>query len=221
MWTCRYGFQGFYNPDIKPLVLTPQTVDGIQLQGGTILGTSRGGANIREIVKRLDMWGVNMLFVVGGNGGNAGANAIHEMCMHENVMCAVVGIPKSIDNDILLVRPSPTPVFAPVGTRPFAAALPIQCCSGPVFRGYRPHRTSFHHVASRDAHRLANEDKRGTQAGAEVALFIRPTPSYQHPFSPEYLRLCRPSSLSELSPVPGCCAFHLCPHQVHSAPLRT
>ena len=109
MWTCRYGFQGFYNPDIKPLVLTPQTVDGIQLQGGTILGTSRGGANIREIVKRLDMWGVNMLFVVGGNGGNAGANAIHEMCMHENVMCAVVGIPKSIDNDILLVRPSPHP----------------------------------------------------------------------------------------------------------------
>ncbi|GFH13165.1 PFK domain-containing protein [Haematococcus lacustris] len=30
---------------------------------------------LREIVKRLDMWGVDMLFVVGGNGGNAGANA--------------------------------------------------------------------------------------------------------------------------------------------------
>lgn len=85
-------------------MLTKHTVEGIQLQGGTILGTSRGGANIREIVKRLDMWGVDMLFVVGGNGGNAGANAIQEMCAKENVICAVVGIPKSIDNDILLVR---------------------------------------------------------------------------------------------------------------------
>eukprot|EP00892_Ulva_mutabilis_P001888 jgi/Ulvmu1/116/UM001_0120.1 len=99
----RYGFQGFYNPDCKPLVLTPAAVEGIQLQGGTILGTSRGGANIREIVKRLDMWGVSMLFVVGGNGGHAGADAIHQMCTRENVVCAIVGIPKSIDNDILLV----------------------------------------------------------------------------------------------------------------------
>lgn len=105
---CRYGFQGFYNKEVKPLVLTKRTVEGIQLQGGTILGTSRGGANIREIVKRLDMWGVDMLFVVGGNGGNAGANAIQEMCAKENVICAVVGIPKSIDNDILLVRPAPS-----------------------------------------------------------------------------------------------------------------
>jgi 6-phosphofructokinase 1 len=76
----RYGFQGFYNTTCKPMVLTTATVDNIQLQGGTILGTSRGGANIREIVKRIDMWGVDMLFVVGGNGGNAGANAIQQLC---------------------------------------------------------------------------------------------------------------------------------------------
>lgn len=39
--------RGFYDPASKPVVLTKQSVDGIQLQGGTILGTSRGGANIR------------------------------------------------------------------------------------------------------------------------------------------------------------------------------
>jgi 6-phosphofructokinase 1 len=33
--------------DNKPVVLTKQSVDGIQLQGGTILGTSRGGANMK------------------------------------------------------------------------------------------------------------------------------------------------------------------------------
>jgi 6-phosphofructokinase len=61
-------------------VLNSSVVDNIQLQGGTILGTSRGGADLREIVKRIDMWGIDMLFVVGGNGGNAGANAIQQMC---------------------------------------------------------------------------------------------------------------------------------------------
>ncbi len=34
-------------------------------------GTSRGGANIQEIVHRLELWGVNHLYVIGGNGGNA------------------------------------------------------------------------------------------------------------------------------------------------------
>ena len=87
------------------MVLTRKNVEGIQLQGGTMLGTSRGGADIREIVKRIDMWAIDMLFVVGGNGGNAGANAIQEMCTRDGVSCAVIGVPKSIDNDILLVGP--------------------------------------------------------------------------------------------------------------------
>jgi 6-phosphofructokinase 1 len=43
----RYGFKGFYDKEHKPTVLTKRSVDGIQLQGGTILGTSRGGANIK------------------------------------------------------------------------------------------------------------------------------------------------------------------------------
>ena len=43
----RYGFRGFYDKTHKPMPLTKKTVDGIQLTGGTILGTSRGGANIK------------------------------------------------------------------------------------------------------------------------------------------------------------------------------
>ena len=42
--------RGFYDPTSKPIVLTKRSVDGIQLQGGTILGTSRGGANIRCVL---------------------------------------------------------------------------------------------------------------------------------------------------------------------------
>lgn len=43
---CRYGYRGFYDKDDKPVVLTRRSVEGIQLQGGTILGTSRGGADL-------------------------------------------------------------------------------------------------------------------------------------------------------------------------------
>lgn len=49
------------------------------------------------------MWGLTHLYVVGGNGGNAAANAIHQELEAAGVVCAVIGVPKSIDNDILLV----------------------------------------------------------------------------------------------------------------------
>ena len=47
--------------------------------------------------------GVTQLYFVGGNGGNAAANAIHDECERTGVVCSVVGVPKSIDNDILLI----------------------------------------------------------------------------------------------------------------------
>jgi 6-phosphofructokinase 1 len=75
---------------------------------GAAQGTSRGGADIREIVKRIDMWAIDMLFVVGGNGGNAGAAAIQRECDKSGVTCSVISAPKSIDNDILRESPCAT-----------------------------------------------------------------------------------------------------------------
>lgn len=99
----KYGYRGFYDKTDKPIVLTKEGVEGIQLQGGTILGTSRGGADLEKIVKQIDLMGLDMLFVVGGNGGNAGASALQTMCAAKGVICSIIGIPKSIDNDILLI----------------------------------------------------------------------------------------------------------------------
>nr|WHU05653.1 6-phosphofructokinase 1 [Chromochloris zofingiensis] len=99
----RYGLRGFYERDDKPVTLTRKSVDGIHLKGGTILGTSRGGASIQEIVRRIDLWGLDMVFVVGGNGGNAAAQAIQEEAEQQGVKCVVAAVPKSIDNDILLI----------------------------------------------------------------------------------------------------------------------
>jgi len=99
----RYGLRGFLDRHAKPINLTRNSVEGIQLKGGTLLGTSRGNAKIKDIVERLQLWGINMLFVIGGNGGNAAAHAIALECLAQNVDCNVVGVPKSIDNDIQII----------------------------------------------------------------------------------------------------------------------
>ena len=64
----RYGLKGFYDKTRKSVKLTPAAVEGIQLQGGTILGTSRGGADIAKIVQAISRQAIDMVFVVGGNG---------------------------------------------------------------------------------------------------------------------------------------------------------
>lgn len=99
----RYGLRGFLDRHAKPIQLCRSKVDGIQLKGGTVLGTSRGNAKIKDIVDRLRLWGITMLFVIGGNGGNAAAHAIAQECKASGVLCNVVGVPKSIDNDIQLI----------------------------------------------------------------------------------------------------------------------
>lgn len=83
--------------------VTDQALNHMLRWAVLLQGTSRGGANIKEIVRRIDLWGLDMVFVVGGNGGNAAANAIQQEVEHQGVRCVVAGVPKSIDNDILLV----------------------------------------------------------------------------------------------------------------------
>ena len=43
--------------------------------------------NCRQIVKQIDLWGIDMVFVVGGNGGNAGAAAIQEELEKNGILC--------------------------------------------------------------------------------------------------------------------------------------
>jgi 6-phosphofructokinase 1 len=99
----RNGFKGFYDKAHRPVQLTRKLVDDIQLEGGTMLGTSRERVDIREVVKRLDLWKIDILFVIGGPGSHAGAVAIQNECERCRVPCLVVAVPKSIDNDILLI----------------------------------------------------------------------------------------------------------------------
>ena len=92
------GFKGFH--DIEPMVLTPSVVENIHHQGGTFLGSSRGGFDIDKIINFLERYEVNQLYVIGGDGTHRGAFAIHEECIKRGKNIAVAGIPKTIDNDI-------------------------------------------------------------------------------------------------------------------------
>eukprot|EP00850_Spirogloea_muscicola_P012522 SM000081S22656 [mRNA] locus=s81:324949:328298:- [translate_table: standard] len=99
----QYGLRGFVDEKLPPLKLTHGMVNDISMKGGSFLGVSRGHPKSSEIADALEKWGVNMLFIIGGNGSHAGANAVYEICRERNMKIVVVGVPKTIDNDILLV----------------------------------------------------------------------------------------------------------------------
>ena len=103
----RWGYQGL-DPEhgAEPLVLTHELVDRIHLQGGTILGTSRGPVDKIRAVDNLIRRRVNILFAIGGDGTQRGAREFFEEAQRRGHPLSVVGIPKTIDNDIPFVARS-------------------------------------------------------------------------------------------------------------------
>ena len=100
-------------PGVHPLAtattsieLNPETVRDINDDGGTILGTSRGHQDPEEIVDCLERLSINILFVIGGDGSMRGAMQIVRVIGERGLRIAVVGIPKTIDNDIPLIDQS-------------------------------------------------------------------------------------------------------------------
>ncbi len=103
----RYGLQGFipkFHHDV--MELTPRSVADIHQFGGTILGSSRGPQPMDEIVDALERMNVNILFVIGGDGTMRAAQAIQKEVASRGRRIGVIGIPKTIDNDINFVSKS-------------------------------------------------------------------------------------------------------------------
>jgi 6-phosphofructokinase 1 len=101
----RYGFRGLL-PEygLAPMVLTPEIVDTIHEDGGTILGSSRGnGERTVEMVDTLQRERVNMLFCVGGDGTLRGASDVADEIRRRDLPISVIGIPKTVDNDLNFV----------------------------------------------------------------------------------------------------------------------
>jgi 6-phosphofructokinase 1 len=100
-----YGYEGLA-PKFKhqPVALTPQFVTQINEMGGTILGSSRGNQDVGVMVDTLEKMKISVLFTIGGDGTQRGALAISEEANRRDLKIAVVGIPKTIDNDISYVQ---------------------------------------------------------------------------------------------------------------------
>lgn len=100
----RDGYQGLDPARARePMVLTPELVDDIHKEGGTILGTSRGPVDTGVAVASLIERGVNMLFTLGGDGTQRGGNDLFQEAKRRGHALAVVGVPKTIDNDVAFV----------------------------------------------------------------------------------------------------------------------
>ncbi|MBF0361898.1 MAG: ATP-dependent 6-phosphofructokinase [Oligoflexia bacterium] len=99
-----FGYQGLV-PEFgySPKELTPKSVRYIHEQGGSVLGSSRGNQDVRKIVDTLIKLEVNSLITIGGDGTFRGANEIYEEIKRRGLKISVVGIPKTIDNDLLYI----------------------------------------------------------------------------------------------------------------------
>lgn len=96
------GYRGFQEPDTWRL-LDEKAVANLHNIGGSVLGSSRGGHDTEAIVDSLVDQGVNMLFVVGGDGTVRGAAKIADEIKRRGLEIAVAVVPKTIDNDVPLL----------------------------------------------------------------------------------------------------------------------
>jgi len=101
----RFGYEGLVRRiGHEPLELTPESVHRIHESGGSVLGSSRGPQDPGEMVDYLNELGVGILFAIGGDGTLRGAQKIGEEAARRGVKLSVIGVPKTIDNDISFVQ---------------------------------------------------------------------------------------------------------------------
>jgi len=101
----RYGFQGLipkYGHDIIPL--TPETIQDIHTLGGSFLSSSRGKQDVGDVINTLKRMNVDVFFCIGGDGTMRAAGLISEEIMRRKLNISVIGIPKTIDNDLNLIE---------------------------------------------------------------------------------------------------------------------
>jgi 6-phosphofructokinase 1 len=97
----RFGYEGLVDSTgLAPIELTTRRVGQIHEVGGTVLGSSRGPQPVEDMVDTLERLGIQLLLTIGGDGTLRGAHSIVEEVRRRDLEIAVVGVPKTIDNDI-------------------------------------------------------------------------------------------------------------------------
>jgi 6-phosphofructokinase 1 len=98
----RYGYAGLTANRLEdPMVLEPSTVQGINQDGGSLIGVSRGPQDVGEMVDQLAQDNVGVLFALGGDGTLRGASEVAREALRRGLPISVIGVPKTIDNDLV------------------------------------------------------------------------------------------------------------------------
>ncbi|KAH7859104.1 hypothetical protein Vadar_031610 [Vaccinium darrowii] len=97
----RAGYRGFYSGD--PVLMDPKMVHNWHKRGGTALETSRGGFDLDKIVTAIEDRGYNQVYIIGGDGTLRGAVKIFEEIRRRKLNVGIVGIPKTVDNDVGII----------------------------------------------------------------------------------------------------------------------
>ncbi len=103
----RYGYRGLlpkFGHDT--FILDPEVVNNIHTFGGSILSSSRGSQDIGDIVDALERMNINILFCIGGDGTMKAAELITDEILSRKLKISIIGIPKTIDNDLALIQKS-------------------------------------------------------------------------------------------------------------------
>ena len=104
IWGFRYGYEGLAPKyGHAPIALTPERVRDIHHSGGTILGSSRGPQDVCSMVDTLEQMHISTLYAIGGDGTMSGIMSIYEEITKRGLKINVIGIPKTIDNDITFI----------------------------------------------------------------------------------------------------------------------
>jgi 6-phosphofructokinase 1 len=100
----RFGFEGIVKADWVALDGLDATVRGaLARQPGAALGGSRfrpGDADFAHMAANLHATDVGVAFLIGGNGTMAGAQRLAEEALRQGYALQVIGVPKTIDNDL-------------------------------------------------------------------------------------------------------------------------
>ncbi|MGL1863020.1 MAG: ATP-dependent 6-phosphofructokinase [Pseudodesulfovibrio sp.] len=103
----QFGLAGFIPEHGYDVIeMTPDFVSRIHEFGGTVLGSSRGPQEPEAIVDALERMNVSILFMIGGDGTMRAAAAVVKEITKRGLSISVVGLPKTIDNDINFASPS-------------------------------------------------------------------------------------------------------------------
>jgi 6-phosphofructokinase 1 len=103
----RYGYAGLVEQNnFEPILLNPQVVSDIHFDGGTFLGSSRGPQDLGLMIETLKQRNVGILFTIGGDGTLRGASALAQEISKQTLPISIIGIPKTIDNDLMWIERS-------------------------------------------------------------------------------------------------------------------